>query len=450
MVDVPTTAELDACYAEIEKLATRVSALEGGGTDVIPPPDAVGVQAMRVRDALDGMGVVCFPNSQDDDGANAGGHATADAHATAFNAIYHGTGFAPWIRLYCEQYPVTQTVAWCKRVAALVPGTKFLLSFEPLAAVPNTIDIMKQLHAAGIPVMAQGQNESNNSENLGTTATTAQQSLDSLKQIYAAAHPLGIEVLSPSMALLYGMNPDTFIRDYYGALVPEVAAHCDLAGMSNYPNGGGPAHEMQARTQGAAAQFGHTRNALPEFHDILYNNTNDRHLGAMWAGISKLSSKFDFGTDPFIYFDMYDYIRYPKPIGLFQGFTANPSPAAGVMRALFKVCADTGADAATFAPGKLDIRVSGLPAGFNQWAGGKARVMQCSDKSFRVALTHECDAWGGSTPITVSFGTGMAKVVRWTQIDGSGPVAAQEWSGATTLPAIALGAPGIQVLEVHP
>ncbi len=313
---------------------------------------------------------------------------------------------------------------------------------------------MRALVAAGLSVIMEGQNESNNTQALGTVATPPAAAAAAQQAIWAAAHPLGIMVISPSIALLRGLRPASFVRDYFGGLLPAVSACCDVANSHNYPNNGGPAHELAVRTRGVAAQFGKPRVATTETHPNLWNRNLDATLGAAWNAIGKLTSTFDFDAPGWFWFCMWDYAGagFPAPVGLFKGYDpTRPSQSALLMQALFAICGDLGSTAATFAPRTLDVTATGLPTGINHYGGGHVRVMERSDGVRFVALTNEQDTWGTDTSVTVTLGATPSKVVLYKPfspiLGAASP--AQTWTdGSTTFP-LTLKAPDVQVLEIH-
>jgi hypothetical protein len=96
-------------------------------------------------------------------------------------------------------------------------------------------------------------------------------------------------------------------------------------------------------------------------------------------------------------------------------------PAAWAIKALCAVTGDTGVNKRTFAPGKLAVTVTGLPAGAD-WD-----VYQSSDGRFFVPIwLSAVNPGGASTPVSVTFGSKPALVTEYDV--GSGA----SWTG--TLP----------------
>lgn len=445
-----------------------------GGTSIspvtLPPPpsgfvsDASGVVMRRTYDVWTGWGSVLFPNGQD--GSSSIGTNSAAAHITALNSIWSGTGYAPLCRVYCETFSPSNMIAFLRAVQAGVPGFKVTLTFVPRTGVANLQAVLADSVNSGLNYVShvEGTNEPNNTQGLGTGPTTPQESADDQTTVFNDPHTAGLPVMTPSVADNVG-DPN-FIQDYFtGSTLNQIRANSNIANIHNYPNSGGGAHEMQARTQGISQIYNGYRPATTEYHPLLYNfyggpQQTDVNLGAIWTAIYKLSSYYEFNHQILEWFCHYDYgwdfaqPFYAIPVGLFKNYNQNaPTQSALLMRALMRICADTGAGKTTFAPRKLNITSTGLPSGVNQYAGGKIRVMQRSDGTAFAIITNEQDFFSGTTsPVTITFVEGPKSLVRLYApcypITGN-PVIANSFNNSSSV-SLTLRWPDIQVLEIHP
>jgi hypothetical protein len=424
-------------------------------TVVVPPQpvgpvsDPSGIMAHRVVDVLNGFGANCFPNGQDGAGSNAG----PNAHVAALRAIWGSSGIVPLLRIYAAADPTAQ-IAWCRNVLAGFPNARFTACVSDFASADGLVQIIQASKAdGGWLKCAEGYNEPNNTTSFGFGPTTPAQCLSAQQKVYAAAQAAGIPTMSPSVADMTG-DPN-FIQNYYGSAstLQSIIAASDLANIHNYPNRGSPNHELQARTEGISRTYGGLPPATSEFHPLLYNNTADETLGALYTAFAKLSGALDWQQQILTWFCLWDYANtFAKPVGLFHG--NDPTlmrPSATLMSNLIKICGDSGATAASFVPGRLDMTVTGLPLGYNNSSGGSFGVMQRSDGVFLVAFWNEQDAASGATSqIGVTFNAGpKSKIVRYSF---GNPLVA-----TPTTQVIAPGngisftmrQPDLQVIEVH-
>ena len=154
-----------------------------------------------------------------------------------------------------------------------------------------------------------------------------------------------------------------------------------------------------------------------------------------------LSGFVDFNLEAIIWFAMFDYpAAFTNPhVGLFNNDASHPYPAAQALKAMYGLTGDLGANRGTFTPGKLDVTVTGLPAGVNAYDGGRYAVFQNSSPgTFFVFVWNEANALDTATKhkVTVKFNaTPMTKVVDYslTNPPSDHPTPVQTLNNVTTV-----------------
>lgn len=123
---------------------------------------------------------------------------------------------------------------------------------------------------------------------------------------------------------------------------------------------------------------------------------------------------------------------YPDPAGtntdteygLFR-LDNSPKPVATALHNLTTILADTGRDAASFAPGRLNYTLSGLPA------SGNSLLMQTSNGTYQLAVWAEPAFWDEAThrpvlvspsSVTVGLGGTFASVKVFDPLLGTSPI----------------------------
>jgi hypothetical protein len=158
---------------------------------------------------------------------------------------------------------------------------------------------------------------------------------------------------------------------------------------------------------------------MTEWQPVLYNQkATDDATCAYWTPIMLLSGFVDFQVQAIVWWERFDYPGFSPHVGLFNGTAADPYPAAQVIKAMYGLTGDTGPAKHTFAPGKLDVTVTGLPAGDNPYDGGRYAVFQNSTPgTFFVFVWNEQTALatGTTSPVTVTFNaSAMTSVVDYS------------------------------------
>ena len=169
---------------------------------------------------------------------------------------------------------------------------------------------------------------------------------------------------------------------------------------------------------------------------VLYNQVaTDDASCAYWTPIMLLSGYVDFQLEAIIWWGLFDYVNFPGPhVGLFHDSADHPYPAAKALKSMYALTGDTGSAKHSFSPGKLDVTVTGLPSGDNQYNGGRYSVFQNSAPgTFFVFVWNEQNSLGTgtTTPVTVQFNSmPMTKVVDYslTNPASENPVAKQTLS----------------------
>jgi hypothetical protein len=177
-----------------------------------------------------------------------------------------------------------------------------------------------------------------------------------------------------------------------------------------------------------------------EWQPVLYGqDATDDASCAYWSPIMLLSGYADFHLQAIVWWEMFDYPGFNPHVGLFNGSASSPYPAAKAIKAMYGLTGDTGSAKHSFAPGKLDVTVTGLPKGTNAYDGGRWAVFQNSTPgTFFVFVWNEQSALatGTTSAVTVKFNSlPMTKVVDYslTNPASAAPSAKQTLSDATTV-----------------
>ena len=380
----------------------------GGGV----PGDAKGVTALRIADMMEAFGANIFPNGQD----GQAGETLAGITAAA-QYLLGDSGLKMLFRGY-----VDDTAEFASFGPSLfgATGCKFTLCMN-IGDSPDPSEVISLAQASvnqgGWIQFIEGGNEPNT--DFGApyqTSVAPDAELAAQQQIYAAVHPLGITVAAPSVVGNYAG-----IASYWGGDLGGAVAASDVYNSHLYPNNGGPngANQLHDWSQAVSqSDWGGKGGVITEWQPVLYNNVaTDDATCAYWTPILLLSGYADFGLQAMVWWEMFDYSGFNPHVGLFNGTAASPYPAAKVLKAMYALTGDSGSTKHTFTPGKLDVTVSNLPGGANQYAGGRSAVFQSSSGTFFVFVWNEQNALatGSSTPVTVTFNEGpMAQVVDYS------------------------------------
>jgi len=467
-VSVPTMDDFNA-------LTARVSALEEGTPVPVPPdppdpPDPIteGVQAKRIVELIGKFGANTFSSL---DGNNVWGSWPSDYRpesvAAAYKFILGDSGHTFRIREYHFANQEAMQRQWLQQIQALLPGTETAIA---LGVGASTNDVPSAQRLAADPSChvkwIEGINEPNLDFGWGTVLPA--DTLAVQKALFANKPCL---VMGASIAVALP-HPENTIRAYFGDLLAEHNRNIDWGNCHYYPpaspdvpNTGYSVNDMIG---GHWTAYEEHVIGMTENHPTLYAWSKDAAL-AVKANIAVLAGRAPRGAKPppipevnsddardpiwtlqtllrcakngtqgvwwyalFDYGDVFHTGLFPR-----NGYE-DPRPTAITLQSLCAICADHGDDRRTFAPGKLDVEVSGLTAAMD-WD-----CYQASNGRFLLPLWHAADAGqGGAVPVTLRFATAK-RITVFEPLVGMAEVATSDDVREITvnLP------PGVVVLEV--
>lgn len=410
-------------------------ATDGGGDAAAPPvpSDHKGVAAARIADLMQLFGANIYSNGQD----KAAGDTVAGITAVA-QYLLANSGLTMLFRGYVDNASEYDTFGPAVFSAT---GCEFTLCMG-IGDTPDPSGVIALAQGAASHgnwvKFVEGGNEPNTNFGAGVqTGVTPANELAAQQKIYAAVHPLGIPVAAPSVVGSY-----QGIATYWGSDMSAAAAATDLYNTHLYPNNGGPngANQLHDWTVAVSqSDWGGKGGIITEWQPVLYENghpTDDASC-AYWTPIMLLSGFVDFQVQAIVWWELFDYPMFSPHPGLFATSVNDPYPAALVMHAMYGLTGDHGVGKYTFTPGKLDVTVTGLPSGDNQYGGGRFAVFQnAAPGTFFVFVWNEQDALatGTTTPVTVTFNEGpMTKVVDYslTNPPSASPMPEQTLSNVT-------------------
>jgi hypothetical protein len=167
---------------------------------------------------------------------------------------------------------------------------------------------------------------------------------------------------------------------------------------------------------------------------------------------------FNAGNPYYFRYELFDddQLESANSWGMFYD-TGTPKQSATALRVMFQLLGDSSAAATTFAPGKLDYMLTGMPAS-NGSIGGQQALFQRADGSFWLALWNEqalndtsnanVDVAVAPVPITLTLAT-RATAVSVYDVLAQNTTPVQQASQVTTL-ALSLPAHPILVKIVRP
>ena len=240
------------------------------------------------------------------------------------------------------------------------------------------LSLVHELASEGILNYLEGGNEEDDAypASLGNTlAITAQFQ----QQVYATGRALGLPVINMSFGA--GWTAANNWQGHYGD-VGDLSAYADYANAHTYPLVGQGTDWTTQRLNGLARLAAASRPVITteigwnESQGFGQDNIAKRAIQAVLDGMKNGNVK------------TYFYALYDDGSGLFglmnQDGTAKPAGAA--IHNLTTLLADTGANAATFAPRSLAYTLGGATANDN------TLLMQKSDGSYWLSLWNEIDA----------------------------------------------------------
>lgn len=394
------------------------------------PSPGTGTQAKRIHSLVELFGVNTFSSL---DSGNVWGSYPADYQPDSviagLNWITDESGFAFRIREYHYNGREQIQQPWLTQVVAALPGTEVSIC---VGANGSPADVSSMLTLANDPACAirwlEGLNEPNTNFGSGEVSVDVTKAIQD--ELWGSADRAG--VLGPSI-VAGTPHPEGWITGYCGEYMGAINAamarcngHYYPPASPDVPNTG---YSVSEYISGIRLAYDNHPGDLTEFHPTLYNSQGHKPDQSGWDGerdaYYTLTTLFRCGKlDPQVglwWYALFDYGTvylcglYPMHGG------EDPRPAAAALRNLCEVCADPGNSTRTFAPGKLEISVEGLPADAD-WD-----LYQASDGRFIVPLWRSAQELGGdATDVTLRFGAAVQLVEEFDLIHSADAVGSMD------------------------
>jgi len=431
---------------------------------VAPTGDASGTPARRIADALERFGTNTFSlltlNGNPWNWGGSEGQYDATTTANAIKYIVGDSGLKMNIREYHRDFDkfgnaiTAKQKAWIEAVNAAT-GSPFSLAIGACggsADIPGIVNIVQGSVSSGLNYVkwVEGINEPNiNFNGSGApssvipSASTRTVQLDLWQQVRAVT--TSVPVAGPSVAFALP-DPENSLNAYLSPYQANILEHSNLNNLHVYPpkspnaddlgGNGGALGDIDA---GYAAALPGRPVLNTEFHPTLYSNIHrtDPSYDAYWGPIYLLSATQDFNWTACFWFALFDFHSVNMKCGLFRNSDTNPYPVATAFRSLFQLTGDQGGAAKlTFAPDKLNVTVTGLPAAPPNAprAGGRWMLFQNSARTYFLFLWNEQNNIStASVPVTVAFSGRPAALVEEFKITSGSQVAAQTLTNAASV-----------------
>lgn len=455
----------------VYSLSVSVSAASSGSTGSggaggSIPTDATGVQATRVANFIDSIGINTHVDQCCD--GNGSSYANTTAIGTAIN--YLGLP-RPKIRDFPSSTAMETT--WGNIHTSTNAVFDATIGEVGSSGYTSYLATMRQMKASGAGYIwaYEGGNEPDDSY---ATSQGDSLSLAAAQQqnIWAAGVADGVPVIANSFGIVYNAASGTFSTTCgsdYGT-TGNLSAYANYANAHDYPqhspNSGG---EIICDTRLSPLPYGSlqwldeeallTTPGKPvintEFGWTVPNSTGYGAVSEAVQAIYTLEYYFDAwrAGDPFSFY----YGLLDDGSGTWGWFTSSfaPRPVATSIKSITTLMNDTHSNAFTFTPGKLNISFSGLPSGSANM-GGLYNVLQAADGTFWVEIHNEQQLDNGSgadttvagVSITVTEGSTMTSVTEYDPIS-NGTTAVATWS-STSSQTLSLPAHPILLHIVHP
>lgn len=431
--------------------------------------DPTGTQAYRIADMLEGFGFNIYPMtsfpgtnvygcqaSNDYTTASvirACGWLTANAAGTLF-----GSGLTMLQRVWTYQPALGEIdlATWCQTVAQ-VTGCKYTMG---AGGAPGSNDsIHYQITQAnnshngvsgwtGLARNSIAYVENYNEPN-GIGGETAAQ-VATAQAEYAGF--TGATVVGPSTVIGLPV-PDGYISGYLGGDAAQVAANSSVWNVHFYPpynpdfdDGSGRGGMFNDVYQGTNTGYGATKpQIITEWHPTLHNHSGNNVVQAYDAYYAPMFilSAFRLGYLGYIWWSLYDFDNAGfAGTGLWPGsaLTDAPRQTAYVLRAMYSLTGDTGgAVRHTFAPGKINYTVSGLPtpASGSPNSGGQTMLFQNSTGKFFLFVWDSQETPGGrAVPVVIDFNShAMSNVTEYNlaNVNSTSPTVVQSINSCTSI-----------------
>jgi hypothetical protein len=284
------------------------------------------------------------------------------------------------------------------------------------AGMATDLGFVQPLAKEGVLRSVEGGNEEDDAypASLGNTLQVIAQFQ---QRLYALGKELGLPVINMSFGAGW-IAANNWEGDY--GSVGNLAAYANDANAHTYPNAGqlpdDAIRQVNALAEMAASgqpvvttEIGWSTSVFSETAIAKYV------LDAVMDGIKD----GDRG--------MYFYGLYDDGSGNWGMFNADgtPRPAATALHDLTTLLADTGTNAASFAPGALNYSLSGAQSGDN------SVLIEKSNGSFWLSLWNETEAANSPHTITVNLGAKAATVVEYDPLTGTSSI--KTWSNVSSV-----------------
>jgi hypothetical protein len=396
---------------EFVALDARVAALEeAGGTPTPPDPSPVpDVQAKRIADLVELFGVNTFSSA---DTGNMWGSWPADYRSetviAALKYLTNESGFCLRIREYHYAGRESFQVPWLHAIQAALPGTQVSVCVGANGSEKDAATMIQMQHDPACNIVwLEGSNEPNTDFGSGEVpqGTTHQVQAD----LWHGAYKPG--VVGPSV-VAGTPGPGGWITGYFNpdASLRLVNARMSYCNAHYYPpqapDVADTGYSISEYVIGVSAAYDHAPCMVTEFHPTLYNSVGNKPGADGWSGerdayytLTTLFRCAKLGDDVagLWWYALFDY-GTAYICGLFPTDANNPRPVADAIRALCTVTGDPFENKRTFAPGTLEVQVTGLPPTAD-WG-----LYQSSDDRFFITLWNNAENPGGdASEVTIKL-----------------------------------------------
>ena len=418
--------------------------------------DSTGVQAYRIADMMERFGVNTFamyaggPNPE----YSQGDYSPSDVSAT-INWLTDGSGMVMYDREYHwdgygtdPTYITTLQSTWCPEVNSAT-GAQFTMAPASGAPAFASVDGMLQLaqqsaSSTGWMKWVEGMNEPNQNNVAAGDALAAQQ------QLFAGA-PTGVGVVLPSIT--FGLPyPERYTTSSFPTLANyispgNIAPYGTISNLHIYPStemdiddGSNRNGELGDIATAFNIEWPGYPQLITEWHPTLYNSQGhnlDPTYDAYYAPMFILSGFSHFNFLGYIWYSLFDY-NSSLQSGLFVTDVNSPKPVANTIQAMYGLTGDHGATKHSFATGKINFNISGLPAPVNSaspYTGGQYALFENSEETFFLYVWNgQVDPGGAAMPVTINFNSHPMASVSEYNISSTTPQAlVQSWSGTRSV-----------------
>ncbi len=425
--------------SSISVAVTIATISTGGGSGGSIPSDATGTVAAYAQALLNGFGV----NTRIDD---------ATYQSITLSTVENYVNALGGIKILRDCTKSASDGTWWAQVASAT-NTQFIV-YLPQSNQTDWDTYFTM--TGGVPgqylIAFEGCDEADTGAAVGY-AETLQQAATYQQTVWAGAQQYGLPCIQMSFGQGFNTNPN---QGNYGAVGDQGA-------YANYGNG----HLFPGTSPMAAGHLPTTITlcglatpnkpaAITEFGwgqtpSSAYNSCSQTTAAAYI--LEFIFDAFSLGCPYYVWYSLIDDTSGAS-IGLFTN-TGTARKSAIAVKNLFTLLTDTGANALTFSPGKLNYSLANFPPVSNG-VGGYSKLLQRSDGSFWLALWNEqvlnstadgSDIAVANVSITLTLGTTATSITVYDPSVSTTPV--QSASNVSAL-AISLPARVILVKIVRP